>query len=52
MYIYKTDNSHLKAVKKENLRNKELEKAIYQLYNNIGSQLNTFKKKIEGFTEN
>ena len=45
LYIYNPNNSYLGATKRENLRNTGLEKAISQLQNNSGSQLNTAKKK-------
>ena len=46
LYIYKPNNRYLEAVKKENLRNTGVEKAICQLQTNSGIQLNT----VEGFT--
>ena len=52
LYIYKPNNRYLEAAKKENLKNIGVEKAISQLQTNSGSQLNTVKNQIEGFTKN
>ena len=42
--MYKPDNSYLEALKKENLRNIGVEKAISQPRTNSASQLNIAKK--------
>ena len=49
MYTYKADNSYLKYVNKENLRNKRVERSIYRLQTSSGSQFITVNNRIEGF---